>query len=121
MEIRYFQIIIPLLALVFIFRQIQEHRTTRIGIYGTFLIISFWLLVIVFSLFPDFFSQLIAKVFDIKDNVNAIIFFAIGILFYFQLQLYKLLRRQDQLITDLVQKIALENPKGEKKEKGENL
>lgn len=113
MQFRYFQIIIPLLALVFIIRQVLDHRRTRIGIYETFIVISFWIAVVVLSFFPDFLSKFVAKLFGIKDNVNAIIFFAIGLLFYLQLQLFKLLYKQDRLITELVQKIALDNPEGE--------
>lgn len=109
MEIRYFQIIIPLLACLMIFRQWKDHVKTRAGIYETIIVVAFWIGLTIFSFFPDFFTKIIARVFGIKDNVNAIIFLALGVLFYFQLRLYKIIRKQDEMITELTRKIALEN------------
>ncbi len=110
MEIRYFQIIIPLIALLLVLRQIMEYRKSRLGLFETIFISLFWIGILIFSLFPDFFSELIAKVFGIKDNINAVIFFALGLLFYIQLQLYKMIRKQDEQLTEISRKIALGNP-----------
>ncbi|MEZ4883095.1 MAG: DUF2304 domain-containing protein [Chitinophagales bacterium] len=110
MEIRYFQIIIPIFSLLFILKQIKEYSNRKSGIYEAILIVVLWAGVMAVALFPDFFSELIAKVFGIKDNINAILFFAIGVLFYFQLQLFKMVKKQDETLTELVRKIALEHP-----------
>jgi len=117
MEIRYFQIIIPALALILIIRQLVEYSKSKASMYETVLILTFWLSVVFFSIFPDFLSNFVAKVFGIKDNVNAILFFAIGLLFYFQLRLYKLIRKQDGLLTELVRKMALDNQEKEEQRK----
>ncbi len=109
MEIRYFQIIVPIVSLFFIVKQIREHFSAKSGIWETFIIVAFWVGVLVFALFPDFISEWIARIFGIKDNINAILFFAIGLLFYFQLQLFKTIKKQDETITELVRKLALEN------------
>lgn len=109
MEMRYFQIIIPLFSLIIILRQITEFRKAKYNIYETILISSFWISVSIFALFPDFFSKGIAKIFGIKDNVNAIIFFALGLVFYFQFKLYKITKKQDEYLTKLTRKIALED------------
>ena len=113
MEIRYFQIIIPIIAIIFVARQVNEYRKSKSGFLETLLIAVFWAGVLALSLFPDFFSELIAKIFGIKNNVNAIIFFALGLLFYFQLQLYKMLKKQDEQLTEISRKIALDNPHSE--------
>jgi len=113
MELRYFQIIVPLFALLLILRQANEYRQAKSTVYETILIAFFWAGVAIFALFPDFFSDLIAKIFGIKDNVNAIIFLALGILFYFQFQLYKILKRQDEYLTELTRKIALKESEKE--------
>ena len=110
MEIRYFQIIIPLLAIFMIFRQWKDHTSTKVGIYETIIVVTFWIGLTLLSFFPDFFTRIIAKIFGIRDNVNAIIFFALGLLFYFQLQLYKIMRKQDEMLTELTRKMALKNP-----------
>lgn len=109
MEIRYFQIIIPLFVLLLLLWQIRGYLKSRSGLYETILISLFWGGIAIVAIFPDFFSDLIAKVFGIKDNVNAIIFFALGLGFYFQLQIYKLLKKQDQQLTELTRKVALDN------------
>ena len=107
MEFRYFQIIVPIFCLLLVLRQCLEYRKAKSNIFETGLISFFWIAVAIFSLFPDFFSEGIAKLFGIKDNINAIIFFALGLLFYFQFQLYKILKSQDESLTELTRKIAL--------------
>ncbi len=109
MEIRYFQIIIPLLVAIAIGKQIRDTLKGKAGLYESIIISVFWTGVAGVAIFPDFFSDLIAKVFGIKNSTNAIIFFAIGLLFYFQLQIYKMLRKQDQLLTEISRKEALKN------------
>ena len=109
MEIRFFQIIIPLFALFIIVKQVRETLKGKAGFYESLLISLFWLGIGLVAVFPDFLSDLIAKAFGIKDHINAIIFFAIGLLFYFQLQIYKMIRKQDQLLTEISRKEALKN------------
>lgn len=111
MEIRYFQIIIPLISMLFIIRQYLAYRKNILSIYETIIISIFWVGVSSLALFPDFFADLIAHVFGIKDNINALIFFALGLLIYFQLQMYKIIKKQDQLLTELTRKIAIDNSK----------
>lgn len=109
MEIRFFQIIIPLISLLFIVRQYLAYRRKILNIYETVIISIFWVGVTALALFPDFFSDIIANIFGIEDNINALIFFALGLIIYFQLQMYKTIRKQDQLLTDLTRKIALDS------------
>ncbi|MDF1695718.1 MAG: DUF2304 domain-containing protein [Saprospiraceae bacterium] len=111
MEIRYFQIIIPLISLLFIYFQYRDYSTNKSRINETVLVSLFWVGVSGLALFPDYISDIIANVFGIKDNINALIFFALGVLFYFQLQLYKTIRKQDKLLTELTRKVALQNEK----------
>ena len=109
MEIRYFQILIPIVSTLLILLQFKEYKNRKSGIHETVLVTCFWLAVFALSIFPDFFSESIAKIFGIKDNINAIIFLALGILFYLQLKMYKIIKRQDALLTELTRKIALDN------------
>ncbi len=109
MEIRYFQIIIPLVAIYFICKQYLDYTKTKSGVNESLLIVIFWVGMACLALFPDFISDLIARVFGIKSNTNALIFFSLGLLFYFQLKLYKKLRKQDELLTEIARKIALDN------------
>jgi len=110
MEIRYFQIIIPLVAIYFICKQYWDYTKNRSGVNESLLVVFFWVGVAFIALFPDFISDTIASVFGIKSNINALIFFALGLLFYFQLKMYKKIRKQDELLTEIARKIALDNP-----------
>lgn len=109
MEVRYFQIIVPTVCLLFIYYQIRTYRSGKATNYETGILLSFWMAVIGVALFPDFFSKGVANVFGIKDNVNAIIFFTIALVFYFQFQFYKTLKKQDALLTEIARKIAMDN------------
>ena len=50
----------------------------------------------------------IAKIFGIKSNINAIIFFCIGLIFFFQYKLFFMIKKQQSDLTKLVRKLALE-------------
>lgn len=107
MEIRIFQIIVPLIALFFIVGTYLRYRKSDITVYEMILGAGFWMAALLLALFPDFFSQAIAKIFDIKSNVNAIIFFCLGILFFIQFKMYFIIRRQEKSLTELTRQLAL--------------
>ena len=102
-----YQILVPLIALLFLGVSIAQHVRGKNTTTELLFWIVFWILVIVLALFPDFVTTYVAKLLGIKSNVNAIIFLAIGILFFLQLRMYYIIKRQSVLITDLVRKIAL--------------
>lgn len=111
-----YQILVPLIALLFLGVSIAQHVKGKNTITELLFWIAFWLLVIVLALFPDFVTGYLARLLGIKSNVNAIIFLAIGILFFLQLRMYFIIKRQSMLITDLVRKIALKD--GDKEQDG---
>ena len=107
MELRLFQIIVPLIALFFIIGLILRFRKSKITVYELTIGSTFWLGTLLVALFPDFFSVKIAQVFGIESNVNAIIFFCIGLLFFIQFKLYFIIRKQEKDLTELTRKLAL--------------
>lgn len=109
MELRVFQVIVPLFALLFIGDLLISYRKSKVSVFEMSLGLGFWISVLLFALFPDFFSTGIAQLFGIKDNVNAIIFFCIGLLFFFQFKQYFLLRKQEKTLTLLMRKMALQD------------
>ena len=111
MEIRYFQIIIPIVCCWFIYFQYKRYSQNKSGLSEMIITVLFWIGVVFLSLFPDIISKFIASLFGIKDNINALIFFALGLLFYFQLQMYKVIKRKDEMLTELTRKIELERKK----------
>lgn len=108
MELRIFQIIVPLFALLFIGDLMISYRKSKVSVFELILGLGFWVSVVAFALFPDFISRGIAQLFGIKDNVNAIIFFCIGLLFFFQFKQYFLIRKQEKALTILMRKMALQ-------------
>lgn len=113
MEIRLFQIVVPLIAFLFIVNIIRRYLKSNITVYELCLGVLLWIAVFALSIFPDFFSNLIAKIFGIKSNVNAIIFFCLGILFFVLFKMYFMIKKQEKAITDLVRHLALLEKKEE--------
>ncbi len=107
MEIRIFQIIVPVVALLFIIGLITRYRKAKATTGETLFSVTFWLAVGVFALFPDKISNFLARLFGIKDNVNAIIFVGLGLLFYAQFALYNLIKEQQRSLTKLTRELAL--------------
>ena len=107
MEIRIFQIVVPLIALFFILGSVFRYRKSKITVYEMALGIAFWLAALLVALFPDFFSNGIAHIFGIKSNVNAIIFFYLGILFFIQFKMYFAIRKLEKNLTVLTRQLAL--------------
>ncbi|MBR9919590.1 MAG: DUF2304 domain-containing protein [Bacteroidetes bacterium] len=109
MEFRFFQIIVPLLSIVFIASQTSRFFKGKTRIFETVVINLFWIGVGVFALIPDVISNLIARAFGIESNVNAIIFLSIGFILFFQFRLYNMIKEQEKEITILTREIALKN------------
>lgn len=116
MEIRIFQIVVPVFTILLLSKQFYSFRKGRSTLIESLIITSFCLASMAIALFPDLISDLIAQAFGIKSRVNALLFFAIGLLFYFQLQMYKIIKRQEDEITELNCEIALQNLENERYE-----
>ena len=114
MEIRIFQIVIPLIALLFIGRQFLSFQKDNSTLFETLVLCIFWIGTAAVALFPDYISDTIAHLLGFKSNINALLFFSIGLLLYFQLHIYKVLKKQDAQITELVRKTALQNVENER-------
>ncbi|MEZ5030598.1 MAG: DUF2304 domain-containing protein [Saprospiraceae bacterium] len=104
-----YQIIVPLVSLVFIWSLLQRFWRGTASWQETLVGMFFWVAVILFSFFPDFFSNLLARVFGIKSNINAVIFFCLGLIFFFQYKLFFLFKQQQTALTELTRKIALQD------------
>lgn len=108
MQFEVYQIIVPIIAIItiaVIYVRFVQGKTSwqELIVAGVF-----WFAVAVFSIFPDFFSNLIARFFGIKSNINAIIFFCLGLIFFFQYKLFFMLKKQEEAITKLARDKAIE-------------
>lgn len=116
MEIRIFQIVVPLLSLLFAVGLTTRYRKDRINLREYLISLTFWTGLAVFSIFPDEISTFVADIFGIASNVNAVIFLGMGIMIYLIFMLYGEVRENRRQITELVRKIALRDAEKEGKE-----
>jgi len=109
MEIRIFQIFVPLVALVFVISLFIHYRKEKSPLSVTVISMLFWIAVGFFAIWPDKISNTIASAFGIKSNINAVIFFSLGIIFFILFKIYNLIKEQEKSITLLTRKLALKD------------
>lgn len=108
MEIRIFQWLVPALALLFLMSHLLRYYRGRIDLRETVSGILLWLGVSALAIFPDTISNAFAQILGFKSNTNAILFFAVGLLFYFQYRLYHIQVKQRRQLTQLTRALALQ-------------
>ena len=107
MEIRLFQWLIPLISLLFIVNQMLRYRKGRLNMGEAVFSALVWVGIALLAVFPDKLSKWVAHLFGIKSNTNAVLFFGIGVLFYIQYQMYRLIVKQRRAISELNRQLAL--------------
>ena len=110
-NIRLFQWLIPFVAILFILNQFLRYTRGRLNLGELIFGVVLWLSTAVLALFPDQISNFIAHLFGIKSNTNAVLFFGMGALFYFQYRIYRIQVSHRREITKLTRMIALQNNK----------
>lgn len=109
MEIRLFQLLVPFIAFLFVAAVATRYLKGKINLSEFLLSLIFWAALGVFAIFPDAISVFVAKLFGIKDNVNAVIFLSIGIILYLLFKLYSEMKDNRRKLTLLTRKIALKD------------
>lgn len=109
MQLEIYQVIVPLISVVFIISLLQRFWAGKVGWQESMVGAMFWVAVIFFAFFPDFISEKIAGLFGIKSNINAVIFLCLGLIFFFQYKLFMLIKQQQSALTALTRKIALKD------------
>ncbi|MCA9385074.1 DUF2304 domain-containing protein [Candidatus Dojkabacteria bacterium] len=106
MSLALYQIIVPCIAGVFILRAFSNFIRHRRTIRELVAVSGFWSGLAAFSIFPDALAEL-AQFIGIKDYINGITFFSLGLLFYAVFKILLALYRNEKQITRLVRKEAL--------------
>lgn len=109
-QLEIYQWLVPLIAIFFIARTVLQYRADRRTFRGLVIWTTFWVCLAIFALVPNEVSQKLANMLGIKDNVNAIIFIGLGILFFLIFSLSSTVDRLERQLTELVREIAKENP-----------
>jgi hypothetical protein len=117
MDVQLYQIVGGIGALLFLFLSVRQflggHISLRELVFWSF----FWLFTLMLSLFPDPISQFLANTLGIKSNLNAIFFLGLGVLFFIQFRLYLVIRRQNEIISSLVRRIAIREDEEKEEQK----
>lgn len=98
----------PLLALFYIVRLVNQYKVKKRLIKGTIFWFVFWFAITMVAVLPNEISHKVAKILGFKDNVNAIIIVALMFQFLFLYYLSNTVERLERKVTDLVRKIAME-------------
>lgn len=107
MKVRIFQVVVPLIAILIIWLYIGRLRNGKSTLKEILPTLLFLIGTSIFAVFPDPVSDFIAKIFGIKSNINAVLFFGMGLLFLIQLNLYSGMRKQEKEITKLTRELAI--------------
>jgi len=107
--LEFYQWLGPLLAVFYMIRGYILYKRRKRLIQSTLFWFVFWIFVALLSIIPNEISNKIADVLGFKDNVNAVIFVALGFLFLFVNWLTYVVEKLERQMTDLVRKLALEN------------
>jgi hypothetical protein len=86
---------------------VRKHIRSQVNLIETGLGLAFWLCTLLLAMFPDEISTKLAKMFGIKDNINAVMFILIGLLGVIQFRLFNILRGQDKALTAIIRQLAI--------------
>lgn len=113
----FYQWLVPILSLFFIYRLISQYKSNKRLLTGTLLWVFFWVVIAFLGLFPDFISFGIAESLGFKSNINAVIFVALGFLFLMSYYQSATIENLERKVTNLVRKLAFEKQEKEELER----
>ena len=117
LNVNLYQWVVPLIALFYVVRLVNQYKVKKRLIKGTIFWFIFWVSISILAIIPDNISVGLAKVLGFKDNVNAIIFVGVFFQFLFLYYLSNTVERLERKVTDLVRKIAIEQSMADEKKK----
>ncbi len=117
LNVNVYQWVVPLIALFYVVRLVNQYKVKKRLIKGTIFWFVFWVSISILAIIPDNISVGLAKVLGFKDNVNAIIFVGVFFQFLFLYYLSNTVERLERKVTDLVRKIAIEQSLADEQKK----
>ncbi len=101
-----YRFVVPLIAVAYIFRIINQYQGKTRGIKSTVFWTMFWIAVTALALIPNQVSFKLAEIFGFRSNVTAIIFVALGLLFIFIFYLSNTIEKMEKHINTLTREMA---------------
>ena len=106
MSIDIYRFVVPLIALIYIFRIVNQYQGKTRGIKSTVFWTVFWVGITALALIPNQVSFKLAEIFGFRSNVTAIIFIALGLLFIFVFYLSNTIEKMEKHINTLTREMA---------------
>ncbi len=111
----FYQWLVPLLAIYYSVRIVRQYFAKKRLLRSTLIWIVFWVLLSIFCITPHELSTDLANLLGFKDNINAVIFIGLGLLFLFNMFFTASIERLEKQMTEVVRKLAIENQELRKK------
>ena len=105
----FYQWLVPLLAIYYSVKIVRQYIGKKRLLRSTFIWVIFWVLLSIFSITPHEISTDLANLLGFKDNINAVIFIGLGLLFLFNMFFTASIERLEKQLTEIVRKLAIEN------------
>ena len=103
----FYQWVVAFIAIFYSVRIGRQFYLRKRLLKGTVIWFIFWLFIVVLAIIPDLFSQRLAQFFGFKDNINAIIFVALGFLFLFNMYFNMTVEKLERQFTEVIRKQAI--------------
>lgn len=111
----FYQWLVPLLAIYYSVRIVRQYFAKKRLLRSTAIWLVFWVLLSIFCITPHELSTNLANILGFKDNINAVIFIGLGVLFLFNMFFTATIERLEKQMTGVVRKLAIENQELRKK------
>lgn len=102
-----YQIVSLLIGLFFIVRTLRQYFHQGRPLISSIIWIILWTILAGLAVLPDNISFPLAKILGIASNINAVLFFAVGLLFVAVFQQSATISHLDRKLTKLIRELAI--------------
>ena len=117
MKFEIYQYIVPLISLFFLIRIGYQYINRKRSILSTVVWGIFWIVIALLAFAPHLLSTKLASILGFRNNVNAVLFIALGLAFLIIFYLSSVLDKVETQLTSLVRTLALNDTDKHEKEK----
>jgi len=107
--LEFYQWLVPLLAIYYSVKIYRQYVKKQRLIRSTVIWLVFWIVISFLALVPHDTSVSLANILGFKDNINAVIFIALAVLFLFNMFFTATIEKLEKQMTEVVRKLAIEN------------
>jgi len=109
MDYQVYRWIVPVVALYFVTRLIRQLLKKKRSLRSAAIWFTWWTTIAVLAVVPDAVSEKLATTLGFADNVNAVIFVSLGMLFLFTFYYSTSIERMQKQMTQMVRDQSLQD------------